>query len=80
MLGIKVISNADEIAKLRKEQEKAPMMDGTNAEKEPKMSINKYHEEIGHLNFLLTCATVKAQNIKLEGTPMPCSACALSKA
>ena len=46
-------------------------MDGAIAEKEPKISINEYHEEIGHPNFALTCATAKAQNIKLEGPPAP---------
>ncbi len=44
------------------------------------MPINKYHEELGHPNFALTCETEKAQSIKPEGPSMPCSACALSKA
>ncbi len=42
--GIKVISNADDITKLEKENtEKVPMLDGGNAEKEPKMLINEYY-------------------------------------
>ncbi len=44
------------------------------------MSINEYHEKLGHPNFALTRATAKAQNIKLEGPPQPCSVRALSKA
>ncbi len=39
--GIEVMSNADEITKLGKATEKAPLVDGANAEKEPKMPINK---------------------------------------
>ncbi len=55
------MSNADKNANLGKENvEKAPMVDGSNAEKEPKMPINKYHEELGHPNFALTRATAKA--------------------
>ncbi len=79
--GIKVMSNADKIAKLEKENsEKAVVVNGAHAGKEPKMSINKYHEELGHPNFILTLATAKARNINLEGPPQPCSACVLSKA
>ena len=59
MPGIESISNADDIAKLRKEKEKVPMVDCANAEKEPKMPINEYHEELGHPNFALTRATAK---------------------
>ncbi len=77
---IKVMSNADEIAKLGKEKEKAPVVDGANVEKEPKMPINEYHEQLGHPSFALTCATAKAQNFKLERPPHPHSACGVSKA
>ena len=56
------------------------MVDGVPAEKEPKILINEYYEEMGHPNFALTSATAKAQNIKLEGHSAPCSVCTLSKA
>ena len=55
------MSNADKIAKLGKEKEKPSVVDGANVEKDPKMPINKYHEELGYPNFTLTRATVKAQ-------------------
>ncbi len=51
-------------------------MDGAIVEKEPKILVNLYHEERGHINFAVTCATEKAWNIKREGR----SACVLSKA
>ncbi len=57
------MSNADKIAKLEKEMDKAPWVDGAIAEKEPKISINKYHEEIGHSSFVLTRAT---ENIEIS--------------
>ncbi len=56
------------------------MVDGAIVEKEDKILIKEYHEEIGHPNFSLTRATAKAQNIKLEGPLKPCSACGISKA
>ena len=64
------MSNAGKIAKLGKEKEKAPKVDGNNSEKDPKMPINEYHEKLGHPNFALTCATSKDRNINLE---VPCS-------
>ncbi len=59
-LGIEVMSNADEISKLGNKKDKTFRADGAIAEKEPKMPIKEYHEEIGHPNFALTRATEKA--------------------
>ncbi len=80
MSGVEVISNANKIEKLGKEKELAPVEDGAIVEIELETLLNLYHDEIGHPNFTVTHATAKAQNMKLEGPPVPCSVCVLIKA